>query len=246
MRKKFSRFTTLVCLPLLACGGNSTNNKTVKVPDSKPVDTAPIACKAAASYASLGSGGFGGDAPAVMSGSANTAHQQVGLEPVSATDAFYLELNGDFGGFGSGDIKPGTYALAGDDIDYGACGVCVQLWPQSIDGSGHLPTDPNYYLNETYMAASGSVTLTMAGGGSGTILSGSVSNIAFKHVTLASDRTQTYSADNCSTSLTGGSFSITLLYFGSAAAAAPSNDYHQAGQLEDGRAVMVRLGNRHF
>ena len=245
MRKKFSRLASFVCLPLLACGGSDNNTKTVKVPDSKPVDTAPIACKAAASYASLGSGGFGGDSPAVMSGSANIAHQQVALEPVSATDAFYLELNGDFGGFDSGDIKPGTYALAGDDIDYGACGICVQLWPQAIDGSGHLPQDNNYYLNETYMAASGSVTLAMAGGGSGTTLSGSVSNIAFKHVTLAADRTQTYNADNCASSITGGSFSIVLKYFGSAAGAAPS-DYQQAGQLEDGRAVMVRLGNRHF
>jgi hypothetical protein len=211
-----SRLGTVLCVPLLACGGDS-NNKNIVLVDASSVDVLPSACKAQPSYATLETGGFGYDSPAIMMGSANYAHQQYGLEPLSSTDALYLELNGQFGGFGSGDIMPGTFPIAGAELEYNTCGVCVQLWPQSVDASGHVPVTANYLANERYMATSGTVTLTMAGGGSGSILAGSLANVAFQHVMIGAGRAQNYSPDDCSSTLGSGSFSIVLMMSGSAA-----------------------------
>ena len=230
MRKQFS-IASLVCLPLIACGGSDNNTKTVKVPDSGKAIDAAASCKAAASYAMLGNMGYGVDYPATMSGSQMIAHAQVMVETLNTTDVVFLQLNGDFGGFGSGDIKPGTYALAGDDLDPTACGLCFYVWPGSLSGTSLSAVNDAYLMTEQYMAVSGSITLTQAGGsagsGSGHQIAGSVSNVTFKHATIASDGSLTYNPDGCTTSVAAGSFGYNL-QMGSAAVAG-DNEIHANG-----------------
>jgi len=228
MRKQFS-IASLVCLPLLACGGNN-NNKTVKTTDSKVADAAAT-CQAAAMYPTLGNMGYGLDFPAMTGSNGQMiVHGQVMVETLNSSDVVFLQLNAMFGGFGSGDIKPGTYALAGDDLDPTACGLCFYVWPKSLVGTSLSNVNDAYLMTEQYMAVSGSITLTTAGGsadGSNTI-SGTVSNVTFKHATIASDGTLAYNAAGCTTSVGSGSFGYKL-QVPMNAAAAPDASIHANG-----------------
>lgn len=239
MRKQFN-IASLVCLPLIACGGNNNNSKTVKTVDSaKAADAAPM-CQAAAMYPSLGNMGYGLDFPEDTTTTPPTAHAQVMVETLNATDVVFLQLNAGFGGFGSADIKPGTYALAGDDLDPTACGLCFYVWPKSLNGTSLSAVDSTYLMSQQYMAVSGSITLTTAGGsanGSNTI-SGTVSNVTFKHATIASDGTLTYDPDGCTTSVGSGSFGYKLQV--PMMNAAPDSTIHANGFDTPSDAIKLR------
>lgn len=246
MRKQFS-FASLVCLPLIACGGSDNNTKTVHTTDSAKAVDAAASCQAAAAYPDFGTQprGYAVDYPAMTNGSGQMiAHAQVMVQTLNATDVVFLQLNADFGGFGSGDIKPGTYALAGDDLDPTACGLCFYVWPKSFNGTNLSAVTSSYLMTEQYMAVSGSITLTMAGGsanGSGSAankLLGSVSNVTFKHATMASDGTLTYNPDGCTTSLGSGAFGYTLQ--AGSAAAAPETSGEATGLEPPAEAVKLR------
>jgi len=223
MRKQFS-IASFICIPLIACGGSDNNSKTVKVTDAAKTADAAATCSAAASYASLGNMGLGEDYPATTNGSGQMiAHAQVMIETLNTTDVVFLQLNAGFGGFGSADIKPGTYALAGDDLDPTACGLCFYVWPKSLNGTSLSGVTSAYLMTEQYMAVSGSITLTQAGGSANgsNLIAGSVTNVTFKHATIASDGTLSYNADGCTTSVGSGSFGYKLTNAGSGSAAAP-------------------------
>lgn len=231
MRKQFS-IASLVCLPLLACGGNN-NNKTVKTVDSAKAVDAAATCQAAAMYPTLGNMGYGLDFPAMTGSNGQMiVHGQVMVETLNSTDVVFLQLNAMFGGFGSGDIKPGTYALAGDDLDPTACGLCFYVWPKSLVGTSLSNVNDAYLMTEQYMAVSGSITLTQAGGtagsGSGHQIAGTVSNVTFKHATIAADGTLAYNPDGCTTSVGSGSFGYNL-QMGGSAALAPDSEIHANG-----------------
>jgi len=242
MRKQFS-FASLVCLPLLACGGSNNNSKTVKTVDGKAADAA-AACAAAASYPMLGNMGYGLDFPATMNGSQTIVHGQVMVETLNTTDVVFLQLNAQFGGFGSGDIKAGTYALAGDDLDPTACGLCFYVWPKSLNGTT-LNVNSAYFMTEQYMAVSGSITLTQAGGSANgsNLIAGTVSNVTFKHATIASDGSLSYNADGCTTSVGSGSFGYKL-QMGSAGSAAFAGDSEIHANGFDMPADAVKLRHR--
>jgi hypothetical protein len=240
MRKQFS-IASLVCLPLIACGGSDNNTKTVKVPDSGKAIDAAAACSAAAMYPALGNMGYGLDFPEDMTTTPPTAHAQVMVETLNTTDVVFLQLNAGFGGFGSGEITPGTYSLAGDDLDPTACGLCFYVWPKSLSGTSLSAVNSAYLMTEQYMAVSGSVTLTTAGGsanGSNTI-SGSVSNVTFKHATIASDGTLTYNPDGCTTSVGSGGFGYKL-QVPMSGSAAPDSEIHANGFDMPSDAVKLR------
>jgi hypothetical protein len=216
MRKQFS-IASLVCLPLIACGGSDNNNTKVKVPDSGKAIDAPVMCTAPAMY-TLGTKGGAFDTPEHMdgSGSGTIVHSQdIQLQVNVSTDLLRFLLNAQFGSFGSGDIVPGTYALAGDDLDSSACGICAFVYPQVFDGSGALVT--GYDFNDNlYMATAGTLVITAdtapAGSGSSGTFTGSLSNMTFKHVNF-SGASQTYAADGCMTAIaTGGPFTLPLKY----------------------------------
>lgn len=208
MPAKFSIFTVaaLPIIPIaLACGGDDGDGGKIMVqPDSGMPDAAVI-CTAMPSYAGVAAGSntqFATDYPASGSGSSARPHVQQYLGAMSADiDALELLLFSGFGGFGSGDIKPGTYALTGDETKFSTCGACV-LIGTDITQSGQA---------DWYMATGGSLTLTMAGGGSGTTLSGSLSNVNFAHVGKDADGEPTDTVvDNCVASIPSANFTATL------------------------------------
>ena len=85
--------------------------------------------------------------------SRRSGRPDAGTRPTSCL----LQLNADFGGFGSGDIMPGTYALAGDDIDYGLVRSLLLRLAEAIDvtGTSLSAVTMQYLMTETYMAVSG-------------------------------------------------------------------------------------------
>lgn len=242
MRKQFS-IASLVCLPLIACGGSDNNNTKVKVPDSGKAIDAAAACSAAAMYPSLGNMGYGLDFPEDTTTTPPTAHAQVMVETLNTTDVVFLQLNAGFGGFGSGEIMPGTYALAADDLDPTACGLCFYVWPKSLTGTSLSAVNDAYLMTEQYMAVSGSVTLTSAGGsagsGSANLIAGSVSNVTFKHATIASDGSLTYNPDGCTTSVGSGNFGYHL-QMGGSGSAAPDSEIHANGFDMPASAIKLR------
>jgi hypothetical protein len=82
-------------------------------------------------------------------------------------DVVILELNEGRGAF-SGRLAPGTYELAGADLNYETCGLCVLLVADYAD------------QGPTYFATGGTVTLTSVEGR----LAGTLEGITFDHVTI--------------------------------------------------------------
>jgi hypothetical protein len=109
-------------------------------------------------------------------------------------DAFYLELWGGFGVFGTGPVTPGTYDIALDDPTYATCGVCAFV---VADSTGSL-ADPN----GVYFAASGQLTLTSVTPS----ITGSVDNLVLNHVTIDPDTLDTTIVGDCQTTITHADF----------------------------------------
>jgi hypothetical protein len=207
MPAKFS-ILTICALPIipiaLACGGDDDSGKITVQADANAPDMA-INCTALPSYAGIATGSgtqLATDVPASGTGSSAQPHVQSYLGAMNPDiDALRLLLYAGFGGFGSGDIKPGTYPLTGDDTAFSTCGLCV-LVGTDVTMSGQA---------DWYMATGGSITLTMAGGGSNTTLSGSLTNVSFAHVGKDADGLPTDSVvDSCVTSIPSANFMATL------------------------------------
>jgi len=83
-------------------------------------------------------------------------------------DTFFLKLNAGKGVF-TGGLANGTYTLAGADLDFTNCGLCVNIIADIVSMVG--PT-------KFYFADAGTVTLTGTSPPAGTL-----SNVTFKEVT---------------------------------------------------------------
>ncbi len=83
-------------------------------------------------------------------------------------DSFFLKLNTGKGVFAS-RLANGTYTLAGADLDFSNCGLCVNIIADIVSMQG--PT-------KFYFADAGAVTLTGTSPPAGTL-----SNVTFKEVT---------------------------------------------------------------
>jgi len=87
-------------------------------------------------------------------------------DPASG-DQLSIWLRAERGVFTGGPIRPGTYTLTGDELDFTTCGVCVVL---------HGDRDPTTGVpRESYLATGGTVTITSADR-----LSGSLTNVRFE------------------------------------------------------------------
>ena len=211
MRKNIS-LLSFVCLPLLACGGSDSNSKSVKVVDAKTFldgsGGGSAACLAQATYANLGSGGRAVDHPGPNFGSDSHVHYQQYVSRLNPTDIFDMILQADgsggaWAGSAIGPVVADLSALPGNlllpELD---------LFPMAKIGSdGSL--DPNYYANESYVAFSGTVNYTAAGGSGGTQLTGSLTNVVFQHVHI-SGTSFTDPGDMCTATVASASFSATL------------------------------------
>lgn len=67
-------------------------------------------------------------------------------------DVLWIDLYAKYGGFGSGDIVPGSYAITGDELTYSNCGICVYASGDFDTNSGDTAA--------WYMATGGNVMLT--------------------------------------------------------------------------------------
>jgi hypothetical protein len=208
MPAKFSIFTilTLPIIPIaLACGGDDDSGKITVQADAAAIPDMAINCTALPSYAGVATGSgtqLATDFPASGTGSSAQPHVESYLGAMNADiDALRLLLYAGFGGFGSGDIAPGTYQLTGDETAFSTCGLCV-LVGTDVTKDGQA---------DWYMATGGSITLTMAGGGSNTTLSGSLTGVNFAHVGKDGDGLPTDTVvDSCVTSIPSANFMATL------------------------------------
>jgi len=123
-------------------------------------------------------------------------------------DMFEIDLYEGFGTFmGSGGyITTGTFTLAGPDLSFQNCGLCVQLYTDL--GSDGSPTD-------LYFATGGTVTLTSVGTPTGSdvstgTLAGTVSNVAFAHWDGSNDA----AVGDCSSKIDSLQFSASLTPLG--------------------------------
>jgi hypothetical protein len=122
---------------------------------------------------------------------------QANLNADAAPDFLQIGLFDTFGVFANG-IAPGTYTIAGAELDLGTCGLCVLIGTDAAaDGT---PTD-------YYFATGGTVkidTVTPA-------LTGKLLNVTFTHIVFDSNGNMVI-ADDCTTMLTELDFNSTAEY----------------------------------
>lgn len=99
-------------------------------------------------------------------------HLDAFLESNLPADPLEVALYAGYGTFSGGPTTPGVYQLTRDELNFATCGICVLL-TSSNTGAGH---------DEDYMPTGGTVTITAAGSAVGGTLSGSLSNVVFRHV----------------------------------------------------------------
>lgn len=109
-------------------------------------------------------------------------------------DTVFVQLKGGKGAFAGRDPAPGTYALAGAELDYNTCGVCVTVIGDIVAGQG--PT-------QFYFQRAGTVTITQAG----PRLVGSLAGMELLELDLA---TEELVRDGCETQVGGISFDEAL------------------------------------
>lgn len=87
-------------------------------------------------------------------------------------------------------ITPGTYDLAGPELDYNTCGVCVMLVG---DHSGERAEE----ATNTYMATGGSITISSAA----PTFSATLTNATFRHIAFDGAGAQVLNASGCTASV---------------------------------------------
>jgi hypothetical protein len=114
------------------------------------------------------------------------------------TDAVSIELYKGYGVFTNG-FAPGSYLLAGEELDYATCGLCVLLY-------GNIDTTAKT-IGSYYMATGGSVTITETVTG----VVGTGTNLTFEHVQIdQSTGASTTDPDGCQSAMTALTFNGTL------------------------------------
>jgi hypothetical protein len=124
------------------------------------------------------------------------------LEPTAPADSIQIDLYAGYGVFSAGSITPGTFQITGEELNFATCGLCVRLFT-NVTSTGDV--------GDTYMATGGTVTIAAAGTANGSTLSGSLSNVQFRHVNIDPvTGNTTLAANSCSTALTNATFSATV------------------------------------
>ncbi len=113
----------------------------------------------------------------------------ISLDPGPPRDTFFLKLNVGKGVF-IGGLANGTHTLAGADLDFNNCGLCVNIIADIVSGVG--PT-------KFYFADAGMVTLT-----STSPPAGHLTNVSFREVTASGQVV----SNGCTATITTMSFSM--------------------------------------
>jgi len=124
------------------------------------------------------------------------------LDADARPDILQLELTKGYGAF-LDNIVPGTYVLAGDDLNYSTCGLCARVFVD-LDTTSGMPRKQQYF------ATAGSFTITAIDPN----VTGTFSDLQLVEITLSTDGTyrSTPVPDGCTTAVSSGSFDIAVEY----------------------------------
>jgi hypothetical protein len=150
-------------------------------------------CPAASSYGALGS--LTGS-PTQM-GTPPAVIWQAAIDNNAKPTMLSLQLYAGSGAFsGLMALKTGNFPIAGDELNYQTCGVCLLVYTGVDMATG------NY--DAAYLATGGTVNLTSVSGA----LTGTISNATFQHVEIDPTTYQsTPSGDGCNSAVSSASFS---------------------------------------
>lgn len=167
------------------------------------------------------------NSPATGSGSAATRHLEYFDKVLSGSDILDIRLYAGYGGFGSGDIANGTYALTGDDADWGLCGICVDVMP-GARGSAGIDFSTTYYATHAYIDHVQQHQHA-----------GSLTGVKFNHFNFDSSSGSSTFPDSCTTSIATATFDDAF-EMGSGSGSA-----NFTATASDGLKVQFHLRNRH-
>jgi hypothetical protein len=196
MPKTFSALP-LACLPLLACGSDSTHH--INVVDSKTYEDSAMNCGAMASYTpSFGSAQQATDHVITGSNAGEALTWYGGLDMTAVLELDLFTGTTDFGGT---TLTPKSgISLGGDNAHFESCGTCV-LIDAAIDSQGHP--------QQTYLATAGTVNITSIKPS----ITGTMSNLSLVKVNIDSTSyVSTPVNDGCPPStIASASFNIAVM-----------------------------------
>lgn len=187
-----NRFALSMCL-IAGCSGSGDPDDTGGVDAAGAIDAVPRSCTVVADLGQLGAR----DGTPAASGATGARILSVSMtvaSDASTRDVVFVQLKGGKGAFAGRDPAPGTYTLAGPELDYNTCGVCVTVIGDLVAGQG--PT-------QFYFQRAGTVTITQTAGS----LVGSLAGMDFLELDLA---TEELIRDGCETQVGGLSFDEAL------------------------------------
>lgn len=157
-------------------------------------------CTAEPDYGALGS--KKGSALEDMDGSGNQVFLwEAPVDNQALPTVLSVQLYGGAGAFkGSSTVKTGTYQIAGDELNYATCGVCVLLYTK-VDAM-------NMGFADSYLATGGTVKITSVNGN----LAATLTGITFEHVQIDPDTYEsTPDPSMCTSKLASLSFSDPIM-----------------------------------
>jgi hypothetical protein len=202
------KHTTMFSISIAALLSSCSSDAPKGAPDARKVatvDAAPVPTPDALPACSISTPDFGDKG--VLPGSAEldvatamapaTIQHFSVLEATPITDALALELYSGITPFGTSamptPIVAGTYVLAGDDLNYATCGICLRAFSNA---SATAPAEGNFF------ATSGTVKITEVGTTVGSTLAFEVIDATFEEVTIdPMTFVSTPKNNNCTTKL---------------------------------------------
>ncbi|MEM9488575.1 MAG: hypothetical protein AAGC55_05495, partial [Myxococcota bacterium] len=152
-----------------------------------------------------------------------------------APDAFLLELYKLPGGVFAGGIVPGTYQIAGAELQYADCSVCPRIFTDF-----NLAVDPPEPSDAGYLATGGTVQIDSVTPN----FAGSVTGLTFQHVNIAEDGTFTSTPhpDGCGSSIQGITFDVANTFNLVPAQQLQGSDGYRSANGRIGTTVLSRSG----
>jgi hypothetical protein len=124
------------------------------------------------------------------------------LEQDPPHDSLVVELFGGVGGFAGQPITPGTYQIAGADLQFQTCGICFRVFT-NVSGNSYA---------DDYLATAGTVTITTVPTAAGQTLALSASQLTFEHVTIDMVSSESAPAgDGCTTAVASVAYDVTAM-----------------------------------
>lgn len=234
-----------IFVPLaVSCGGDDgpkviKSDSGVKMPDAAPPDNCKVGSSYNPTFTDADAFTRAVDVPAGYMGSmdAHTIYSYGLLQPLAQDsrigDFLEIDLYAGYGGFGSGDIVPGTYVIANDELSWADCGICVAL-----QGDYNVDTEE---IDDWLLARTGTVVITEAAGSAYKV---ALMNATFERVTVDEDGNPTQDAQTdipCTSMVGSASFDLTLEHAGSGSGSGSAVGKPTGGRIARARALRHRF-----